>query len=305
MPMLDGRVALVTGASRGIGRGIAIALAREGAKVALAARTKSASDTRRIDGDGAIVGGSLAETLDQIAAEGGTGHAIACDLSEASAVKDLVGETLNHFGRIDILVNNGQPQSSLTGRFWEMPATAFDDQISVGARSYYLAAHAAVPAMIRQGGGCIVNISSPGACFDFFSTAYSVTRAAADRMTQAFAADLVGTGVRAYSLWPSFIRTERVMMAASGGSAGFRMPPDFNPMTQANSPEVVGLAVAHLAADTNESDRNGTALTLFDASEIYGFKDYDGQAVLPHASVANAVKMRGSVAPLVFSKMMK
>jgi len=95
------------------------------------------------------------------------------------------------------------------------------------------------------------------------------------------------------------------MMAASGGSAGFRMPPDFNPMTQANSPEVVGLAVAHLAAGTDESDRNGTALTLFDASEIYGFKDYDGQAVLPHASVANAVKMRGSVAPLVFSKMMK
>lgn len=225
MGLLNGQVALVTGASRGIGRGAAIGLAREGAKVVLAARTKSSSDVRRIDGDGAIVYGSLDQTLEQITAEGGDGRAVVCDLSDAAAIRNLVDETLSQFGRIDILLNNGQPQSGLTGRFWEMPASALDDQMAVGARSYYLAAHAAAPAMIEQGRGCIVNISSPGACFDFFSPAYSVTRAAADRMTQAFAADLADTGVRVYSLWPSFIRTERVMMAAAGEDAGFQMPP--------------------------------------------------------------------------------
>ena len=148
MTMLDGKVAVVTGASRGIGRGVAIGLAREGATVVLAARTMAASDVRRIDGDGAIVGGSLEEALAQITAEGGDASAIACDLRDPAAIKSLIDGVVSRYGRIDVLVNNGQPQSSLTGRFWEMPASAFDQQMAVGARSYYLAAYAAVPSMI-------------------------------------------------------------------------------------------------------------------------------------------------------------
>lgn len=305
MGILDGKVAVVTGASRGIGRGAAIGLAREGAAVVIAARTLSPAQEVKIDGDGASVSGSLEEVAKQIEAEGGTAVPVACDLSDARSVENLVQVALDRFGRIDVLVNNGQPQSTLAGRFWEMPASAFDTHIAVGARSYYLAAHAAVPAMIKQGSGCIVNISSPGACFDFFCAPYSIARAAADRMTQSFASELNGTGVRAYSLWPSFIRTERVVMAASGEDAGFQMPPGFDPETQASSPEMVGLAIAHLAADTKEAERNGTALTLYEVSETYGFTDYDGRPAMRHASVENAIGKFGRVIPHVFTKMAK
>ena len=124
-------------------------------------------------------------------------------------------------------------------------------------------------------------------------------------MTQAFAADLAGTGVRTYSLWPSFIRTERVMMATAGQDAGFQMPPGFDPQTQANSSEMVGLAIAHLAADNEETERNGTALTLCEVSEAYGFSDYDGRPAMRHASVENAIGAFGRVAPRVFAKMAK
>ena len=305
MAILNGEIALVTGASRGIGRGVAIGLAREGATVVIAARTMSPSADVRIDGDGAAVGGSLEEVADQIESEGGEAVPVACDLGDADAVRELVRTTLRKSGRIDILVNNGQPQSTLGGRFWEMPASAFDTHLAVGARSYYLAAHAAAPAMIEQGGGCIVNISSPGACFDFFCAPYSIARAAADRLTQAFASELKDTGVRVYSLWPSFIRTERVMMAASGEDAGFQTPPGFDPQTQANSPEMVGLAIAHLAADEGEDERNGTALTLYEVAERYGFTDYDGSPAMRHGSVRNAIGEYGRVTPRVFAKMAK
>ena len=83
------------------------------------------------------------------------------------------------------------------------------------------------------------------------------------------------------------------------------MPPGFNPDTQANSPEMVGLAIAHLAADTAEAERNGTALTLFEVAEKYGFADYDGRPAMRHASVENAIGKFGRVVPHVFTKMAK
>ena len=174
MKMLEGKVALVTGASRGVGRGAAIGLAREGAKVVIAARTLSPKAST-----GGSSGGSLEEVAAQIGSEGGEAISVACNLSDATSVEALVGDVLRDLGRVDILVNNGQTHGALTKKFWEIPTSDFDSNMAVSARSYYLATHAAAPAMIEQGGGCIVNISSPGSCFDFFCAPYSISRATA------------------------------------------------------------------------------------------------------------------------------
>lgn len=305
MAIVDGKIALVTGASRGVGRGTAIGLAREGATVVIAARTLSpVTLAGAAKGDGAMAG-SLEEVAALIESEGGKAIPIACDLSDAEAVEGLVRGAVDKFGRIDILVNNGQTHGALTKRFWEIPASEYDSNMAVSARSYYLATHAAAPSMIRQGSGCIVNISSPGSCFDFFCAPYSISRATADRITQAVAHDLKGTGVRAYSLWPSFIRTERVLLAAAGEDVGVPLPPGFDPATHANSPEMVGLAIAHLAADGDESERVGSVLTLYEVAEKYGFSDYDGRPSMRHSSVEAAIGKFGHVIPHAFTKMEK
>lgn len=305
MGVVDGKIALVTGASRGVGRGTAIGLAREGATVVIAARTLSNSKVSNANGDHVGLGGSLEDVVGQIEIEGGKAAPVVCDLSDAEAVESLVRGVVDKFGRIDILVNNGQTHGALTKKFWEIPASEYDSNMAVSARSYYLATHAAAPSMIQQGSGCVVNISSPGSCFDFFCAPYSISRATADRITQAVAHDLNGTGVRAYSLWPSFIRTERVLKAAAGEDVGIPLPTGFDPAVQANSPEMVGLAIAHLVADSDEAERVGTILTLYEVAEKYGIHDYDGRPSLRHSTVEASISKFGHVIPHAFTKMQK
>ncbi len=305
MGVVNGSIALVTGASRGVGRGAAIGLAREGATVVIAARTLSPTKSAEADNGNHSVAGSLEEVAAFIESEGGKAIPVACDLTDAASVQSLVGGVLDELGRIDILVNNGQTHGALTKRFWEIPVSDYDSNMAVSARSYYLATHAAAPAMIERGGGCIVNISSPGSCFDFFCAPYSVSRSTADRITQAVAHDLQGTGVRNYSLWPSFIRTERVLAAAAGEDVGLPLPPEFDPATHANSPEMVGLGIAQLAADGDELERVGTVLTLYELAEKYGFSDYDGRPSMRHSSVEAAIGKFGHVIPHAFTKMEK
>ena len=305
MGILDGKGALVTGASRGIGRGIAIGLAREGATVVIAARTLSSPGNNGAEHEGNSRSGSLKAVSQHIESEGGKAVPVRCDLSEAKAVEELVRGVLDEFGRIDILVNNGQSHGPLTKRFWEMPASEFDSQMAISARSYYLATHAAAPAMIEAGHGCIVNISSPGSCFDFFCAPYSISRSTADRITQAVAHDLQGTGIRIYSLWPSFIRTERVLAAAAGKDVGIPLPPDFDPATNANSPEMVGLAVAHLAADEKEAERVGTVLTLHEVAEKYGLTDFDGRPAIRNSAVKASIEKHRRVVPSMYAKITK
>lgn len=302
MSLLENEVALVTGASRGIGRGVAIELARSGASVVVAARTKSSSHKQKIDGDGIEVGGSLDEVVETIESEGGVAVPVACDLSDAGQIEDLVEKARGAFGRIDILVNNGMPQHTMVGRFWEQPLSVFDGQMTIGPRSYYAAARLCAPIMMEQGNGLIVNVSSPGSCVELYGAAYCVARAASDRMAQALADDLAGTGVRAYSLWPSYIRTERLMMASEGKDIGYDVPPGFDPRTGANSSEMVGRGIAHLAADRQETDRNGTVVTLAELASKYGFTDTDGRPAVRHSFIDHMIQEHGRVLPLAFAK---
>lgn len=155
MGILDDKVALVIGASRGIGRGVAIGLARQGARIAITSRTMTPGDAPVLDGDGRRVPGCLAETLETLGEMESDALALPTDLANVESVCGLVSRTVERFGRIDIVANcaMGFPDDYEGTSFWKSPATDWDAQNTVGVRSHYLTSYFAAPHMSDQGGG--------------------------------------------------------------------------------------------------------------------------------------------------------
>jgi dehydrogenase/reductase SDR family protein 1 len=259
---LDGAVAIVSGASRGIGKGCALELGAAGATVYLTARSARAGDSP--------LPGSVAETAQEIARAGGTGVPVACDHGADEQVAALFERVEREAGRLDVLVNNAfRVPDELDPRvpFWETPVSHWDDMIDVGTRSAYVATHCAARLMVPQARGLIVNVSSAGALRFFHHLVYGVGKSALDRMTRDAAPPLRAHGVAIISLWPYLVRTERVLRMAS--LAG----------VQTESQRFPGRAVVALAADPAVLRWSGRALTTWDVAAQYGFTDEGG--VLP------------------------
>ena len=201
---LEGRVAVVTGASRGIGKGLAIGLAGFGARVVCAART--------VDGATSEFPGTIGETVDAIRAAGGVATAIRCDIGEAADIDGLVQQTVAEFGRLDVLVNNAMTPTRAP--FAESTVELWDDSMRVNVRSLYLLTRAVVPHMQRIGGGSIINISSGAAAHEVSAlmppgyVIYSVAKAALERFSTAIAPELRPLGVTVNALRPGAVRTE-------------------------------------------------------------------------------------------------
>lgn len=279
MSMLAGKVALVLGASRGIGRGVAIGLARAGANVAVSARTMRPSDAPMIAGTDHAVPGTLAETAQAIEDYGVQSLAFPADLSDGEKIRELVEATVQKFGRIDILVNSamGFAEDFEGMKFWESPVADFDNQNTVGVRSSYLAAYHAAPHMVAQKSGLIVNISSIAAIDEFYNLGFRVAHCANTRLANAMAFDLAEHGVASLALWPRWVRTERVEMAASNDHPGLSITPeDFD---DADSPEVLGSAIAHLSVDPKLMERSGHIQFIGELAEEYALKEKDGSDV--------------------------
>jgi dehydrogenase/reductase SDR family protein 1 len=275
MGLVEGRVVLVTGASRGIGRGIAHELGAQGAKVVVTARTVTSDQAPQLGEGGDPLPGTLSETVDLVRSTDAEALALPADLRDAKQIRRVIEDVISRYGRLDVLVNSamGWPEK-IEGLFWETPLSDWDLQHEVGLRSHYVAAYYAAPHMIRQNSGLIVNISSAASMDDFYNAAYRTAKAATDRLTSALAGGLRPHNVAAVSLWPRWVRTERVLLAARGDHPNFSVGPD--DLAGADSPEFIGRAIAHLAADPKLMERSGQILLVLKLAHEYGFSDIDG-----------------------------
>ena len=264
---LLGQVAVVTGASRGIGKGCALELGARGATVYVTGRSVDESDHP--------LPGTVGATALEVSALGGVGVAVACDHRDDEAVEALFDRVARDHGRLDVLVNNAfliPPELTSRKPFWEVPISNWDDMIDVGTRSAYVSSVFAARAMVPAGAGLIVNISSSGAKEYAWHVAYGVGKCALDRLTADTAHELKPHGVAVVSLWPGFVRTERIDMAEAAG-----MLPAGLDLSTSESPRFTGRAAAFIAADRDRLRWTGQALAARDLADDYGFVDIDGR----------------------------
>ena len=268
------RVAVVTGASRSIGKGIALELGAAGATVYVTGRTVE---------PGALAG-TIGETAAEIDALGGHGVPVACDHKDDAQVEALFARVAEEQGHLDVLVNNVFPAPVLAPwlgkKYWELPVEAWDEIIGVGTRSHYVASVYATPLLFAAGGGLIVNVSSSGAVTYAHNVVYGVGKAAVDKMTSDMAVELDGTGVSVVSLWPGLVRTEMLEAAAihDGDEIYIELPGEGRfDLTNAESPRFLGRAVVAMADDPELAKRAGKAFTSAGLARELGFTDVDGR----------------------------
>jgi len=252
---LHGQVALVTGGSRGIGRGVASELARQGAKVFVTGRTES---------DLATIGeGTIGIRCD---------HTVDSDVEAAFAriAQDEVIDILvnNVWGGYERMVDNGE--FTWMKPFWHQPLWRWDAMFGAGVRAHYQASQLAAPGMVARRRGLIVNISHWAAQKHLGNVAYGVSKAATDKMTAHMAAELQPHGVAVVSLYPGMVRTEKVMASAA-----------WLDLSNSESPEFIGRAIAALAADPDVLRHTGKVLVAAALAVDYGFTDVDGKRPRP------------------------
>ncbi|MGD9895312.1 MAG: SDR family NAD(P)-dependent oxidoreductase [Dehalococcoidia bacterium] len=207
MRRLDGNVALITGASRGLGRALALAFAREGADLILNARAGSAHD--------------LASVGREAEAAGARVLLVTADIAKRDDVERLAAAALDRFGRVDILVNNASalgptPMPYLS----DYPPDAWDDVLRTNVSGPFLLTRALVGPMIARGSGSIINISSDAGVVGYPTWgAYGVSKAALDHLTRTWAAELEGTGVRINSVDPGDMNTSMKRASEPDGDA--------------------------------------------------------------------------------------
>jgi NAD(P)-dependent dehydrogenase (short-subunit alcohol dehydrogenase family) len=263
MGSLADKVAIVTGASRGIGKGCALELGAAGARVYVTGRTLE-------EGSGPLPG-TIVETAAEVGRLGGEGIAVRCDHREDREVEALFEQVRTEAGRLDVLVNNAFsiPRELTSGLpFWEAPISNWDDMIDVGTRSAYVASRFAAKLMLPRHCGLIANISSSGAAEYAWHVAYGVGKAALDRITADTAHELRGHGVAVVSLWPGLVMTERIRRVGE-------MMPELD-VAGAESQRFTGRAVVALACDPDVLAKTGRAIASRDLADEYGFTDVDG-----------------------------
>jgi dehydrogenase/reductase SDR family member 1 len=259
---LAGKVAVVTGASRGVGKGIALALGEAGATVYVTGRT--------VEEGAAHWPGTIGATAEAVGALGGRGIAVRCDHRDDAAIEALIAHVRAEQGRLDVLVNNvySIPGLETPGGvpFWELPLEVWDHIHTVGLRAHFVASRSAAPLMITRQSGLIVNVSSAGGARYLFNVAYGTAKAALERLAADMAHELRPHGVAALSIRPAMVATERT-----------RSTPHLwtnRPLPQpAQSPRFAGRAVAALAADPAVLAKTGQALEVADLAAAYGFVD--------------------------------
>jgi NAD(P)-dependent dehydrogenase (short-subunit alcohol dehydrogenase family) len=259
-------IAVVTGASRGAGAGIARALGAHGCTVYVTGRTSDSSS--------AAAPGTIDETAARVTAAGGTGIAVAVDHSDDAQVEALFEQIRAQHGRIDILVNNAAIiRDEMMGRtkFWEEPLSVIDT-LNVGLRSSYVATVYAAPLMIPHGKGLVAFSSSSGAVHYAFGPAYGVPKAGTDKMAADMAYDFREYGIAAISIWMGSLLTERVRTIIA------RSPEKYGHiLDSAETPELTGHVIWALYSDPSLMELSGQTQIGAELAVKYGIRDEDGR----------------------------
>jgi NAD(P)-dependent dehydrogenase (short-subunit alcohol dehydrogenase family) len=271
MGLKNDRVVVVTGASRGAGKGIARALGATGATVYVTGRTRE-------EGQAALPG-TVEGTAAAVTAAGGRGIAVYCDHGDDDQVRELFEQVRSEQGRLDILVNNATalPDSiTETGPFWEKPL----DQaclFGVGLRSHYVASWYAAPLLVENGEGLVVQTSSFGGRIYMHGPAYGAGKAAVDKMAHDMAHDFRPHNVAVLSLWMGLLLTERTR-------AVFDAQPEMYSelAATAETPEFTGRVIDALAQDSGLMGKSGRVLIGAELAREYGIRDTDGRQPPSH-----------------------
>ena len=267
-------VAVVTGASRGAGQGIARALGAAGWRVYLTGRTVGADDAAAVT------------------AAGGEGIAVPVDHADDAAVAAVFERVESDGGVLNLLVNNAAVISdALTGRapFWEKPL-ALGDVIDVGLRSAYTASWYAAPLLLRGGRGLIAFTSSPGAVCYMHGPAYGAQKAGLDKMAADMAVDFSGTGVCTVSIWMGILLTERIRRAFDGRADALAAFAE-----HAETPEFTGRLIDALYRDPDLAALSGHAVIGAELAQRYGIADEGGRRPPSHRETLGAPREPSTV----------
>lgn len=275
MSPLHDSVALVTGASRGAGRGIALELGSAGATVYVTGRSSAGGPTT----DG--VPGTIDETAAEVTSRGGRGIAVRCDHTLDADVESLFARIREDHGRLDLLVNNvwgGYEHSECKplpmAPFWEQSLHQWDGMFTSGVRAHLAASRLAVPLMLPQRRGLIVSTTANLAALPYLPNIfYDLSKHTISRLVWAMAHELRDRGIAVLAVAPGFMRTERVTEAFRRAGAIAALDGPGGPK---ETPVYLGRAIAALAADPRALERSGQLLEAGTLAQEYGFTDADG-----------------------------
>jgi NAD(P)-dependent dehydrogenase (short-subunit alcohol dehydrogenase family) len=271
MGLRSDRVVVVTGASRGAGKGIALALGASGATVYVTGRSQHEGD--------APLPGTVYATAEAISEAGGTGIPVICDHADDAQVEALFEQVAKEQGRLDILINNATalPEAiTAPGPFWDKPLN-MTSLFDVGMRSHYVASWYAAPLLLANGQGLIVNTSSFGGRIYMHGPAYGAGKAAVDKMSHDMAHDFRPHHVAVISLWMGLLLTERTQIV-------FEADPELyaNLAGTAETPEFSGRIIDALARDPLLMEKSGKVLIGAELAETYGVTEADGRQPPSH-----------------------
>ncbi|XP_042354458.1 dehydrogenase/reductase SDR family member 1 [Plectropomus leopardus] len=273
---LSGWVCVVTGASRGIGRGIALQLSEAGATVYITGRQEK----------------TLKQTAAQVKERGGNCVPVICDSTKDEDIENLFERLRREQnGRLDILVNNAYAGvqdifENMGKKFWETDPSIWDSINNTGLRGHYFFSVYASRMMVAQGRGLIVTISSMGGLGYIFNVPYGVGKAACDRLAADMAVELKSRGVASVSLWPGAVRTEFVSQFILEKETPHGVDSKYKDLfANGESTEVSGLCIVNLAKDKNLMSLTGKVLLTCDLARRYGIQDVDGRSVADYTSL--------------------